>query len=108
MAMVLYDVSDGIATLTLNNPQERNSMTADMVSEIVAAMDAAGNDHHTNVWIALGGIQTFVLSSLPARHLRSVRAPTWGTWLKPHANRCSASTKDSCVWHAALCRRLPR
>ena len=44
MAMVIYEVSDGIATLTLNNPQERNSMTADMVAEIVTAMDAAESD----------------------------------------------------------------
>jgi enoyl-CoA hydratase len=54
MAMVLYDVSDGIATLTLNNPQERNSMTADMVSEIVAAMDAAESDPNVRVVIVTG------------------------------------------------------
>ena len=54
MAMVLYDVSDGIATLTLNNPQERNSMTADMVSEIVAAMNAAESDSNVRVVIVTG------------------------------------------------------
>jgi enoyl-CoA hydratase len=54
MAMMLYDVSDGIATLTLNNPQERNSMTADMVSEIVAAMDAAESDPNVRVVIVTG------------------------------------------------------
>lgn len=54
MAMVLYDVSDGIATLTLNNPQERNSMTADMVSEIVASMDAAESDPNVRVVIVTG------------------------------------------------------
>jgi len=52
--MVLYDVSDGIATLTLNNPQERNSMTADMVSEIVAAMNAAESDPNVRVVIVTG------------------------------------------------------
>lgn len=54
MAMVLYDVSDGIATLTLNNPQERNSMTAEMVTEIVAAMDAAEADADVRVVIVTG------------------------------------------------------
>jgi enoyl-CoA hydratase len=54
MAMVLYDVSDGIATLTLNNPQERNSMTADMVSEIVAAMNAAESNPDVRVVIITG------------------------------------------------------
>ena len=52
--MVLYDVSDGIATLTLNNLQERNSMTADMVSEIVAAMNAAESDPNVRVVIVTG------------------------------------------------------
>ena len=52
--MVLYDVSDGIATLTLNNPQERNSMTADMVSEIVAAMNAAESNPDVRVVIVTG------------------------------------------------------
>lgn len=54
MALVLYDVSDGIATLTLNNPQERNSMTAEMVREIVVAMDAAEADSNVRVVIVTG------------------------------------------------------
>ncbi len=54
MAMVIYEVSDGIATLTLNNPQERNSMTADMVAEIVTAMDAAESDPNVRVVIVTG------------------------------------------------------
>ena len=54
MAMVIYEVSDGIATLTLNNPEERNSMTADMVSEIVAAMNAAESDPNVRVVIVTG------------------------------------------------------
>ncbi|MEM1331913.1 MAG: enoyl-CoA hydratase-related protein [Actinomycetota bacterium] len=40
MALVLTEVVDGVATITLNNPDERNTMTAPMVAEIVAAMDA--------------------------------------------------------------------
>lgn len=59
MAMVIYDVSDGIATLTLNNPQERNSMTADMVAEIVTAMDAAESDPNVRVVIVTGTAPAF-------------------------------------------------
>ncbi|MFT4867067.1 MAG: enoyl-CoA hydratase, partial [Ilumatobacter sp.] len=40
MSFVLTDIADRVATLTLNNPDERNTMTAPMVEEIVAAMDA--------------------------------------------------------------------
>jgi len=39
VTFVLVDVADGVATLTLNNPAERNTLTAPMVEEIVAAMD---------------------------------------------------------------------
>ncbi|NDF23578.1 MAG: enoyl-CoA hydratase [Actinobacteria bacterium] len=52
--MVLYDVREGIATLTLNNPSERNSMTAEMVAEIVGAMDAAEADPAVRVVIVTG------------------------------------------------------
>lgn len=59
MAMVLYEVSDGIATLTLNNPQERNSMTAEMVSEIISAMDRAESDSNVRVVIVTGAPPAF-------------------------------------------------
>ena len=59
MAMVIYEVSDGIAMLTLNNPQERNSMTADMVAEIVTAMDAAESDPNVRVVIVTGTAPAF-------------------------------------------------
>ena len=52
--MVIYEVRDGIATLTLNNPSERNSMTAEMVSDIVAAMDSAEHDDNVRVVIVTG------------------------------------------------------
>lgn len=39
MSLVLVDVADRVATLTLNNPGERNTLTAPMVEEIIAAMD---------------------------------------------------------------------
>ncbi|MEY3616420.1 MAG: hypothetical protein RLZZ518_1423 [Actinomycetota bacterium] len=57
--MVLYEVNGGIATLTLNNPQERNSMTAQMVAEIVVAMDAAENDPNVRVVIVTGTSPAF-------------------------------------------------
>jgi len=38
--LVITEVRDGVGTLTLNNPAERNTLTAPMVGEIIAAMDA--------------------------------------------------------------------
>ena len=45
MSLVLVSVTDGVATLTLNNPDERNTLTGPMVAEITSAMDEIeGND----------------------------------------------------------------
>lgn len=57
--MVVYEVSDGIATLTLNNPQERNSMNAEMVRDIVTSMDAAESDPNVRVVIVTGAAPAF-------------------------------------------------
>ena len=40
MSLVLTDVADGVGTLTLDNPDERNTLTAPMVAEIIDAMEA--------------------------------------------------------------------
>ena len=40
MSLVITDIADGVATLTLNNPDERNTLTAPMVAEIIAAMES--------------------------------------------------------------------
>ena len=39
MSLVSLEVANGVATLTLNHPEERNTLTAPMVAEIVAVMD---------------------------------------------------------------------
>ena len=36
MTLVLVDVADRVATLTLNNPEERNTLTRPLVEEIIA------------------------------------------------------------------------
>ena len=39
MPLVELAITDRVATLTLNNPAERNTLTDEMVGEILAAMD---------------------------------------------------------------------
>ena len=75
MALVLLEIADGVATLTLNNPDERNTMTAPMVAEIVAAMDRIEGDS------AIGAI--VVTGTAPA----FCAAPILETWQKPMENR---------------------
>jgi enoyl-CoA hydratase len=54
MSHVLTDVADGVATLTLNSPEERNSLSAPMVAEIVEAMDRFEADESVGAVIVTG------------------------------------------------------
>jgi len=59
MALVLLEIADGVATLTLNNPDERNTMTAPMVAEIVAAMDRIEGDGAVGALVVTGTAPAF-------------------------------------------------
>ena len=59
MALVLLDIADGVATLTLNNPDERNTMTAPMVAEIIAAMDRIEGDSAIGALVVTGTAPAF-------------------------------------------------
>ncbi len=52
--LVLTDTADGVATLTLNNPDERNTLTAPMVAQIVAAMDRFEADESVGALVVTG------------------------------------------------------
>jgi enoyl-CoA hydratase len=54
VALVITDIADGVGTLTLNNPDERNTLTAAMVTEIVAAMDAFEADDSVGAVVVTG------------------------------------------------------
>jgi enoyl-CoA hydratase len=59
MSKLLVDVTDGVATLTLNNPAERNTMTAEMVAEITAAMDDAEANPKVGAVVVTGAAPAF-------------------------------------------------
>jgi enoyl-CoA hydratase len=54
MDLVLTDVAGGVATLTLDNPDERNALSAPMVAEIVAAMDRFEGDGSVGAVVVTG------------------------------------------------------
>ena len=54
MSLVLTSIADGVATLTLNNPDERNTLTGAMVTEIVAAMDGFEADESVGAVVVTG------------------------------------------------------
>lgn len=59
MALVETDVRDGVAHLTLNDPDQRNSLTAPMVAEIIAAMDAFEADDTVGAVVVTGAGSAF-------------------------------------------------
>jgi enoyl-CoA hydratase len=58
-ALVLTEVRDGVGWLTLNNPEGRNTLTAPMVAEIVAAMDTFENDLGVGAVVVTGNGSAF-------------------------------------------------
>ncbi len=52
--LVLTTVVEGVATLTLNNPDERNTLTMPMVAQIVDAMDAFEADESVGAVVVTG------------------------------------------------------
>ena len=56
---LLYNVEDGIATLTLNRPEKLNAFTAQMRDDLVAAFDATDADDAVRVVIITGAGRAF-------------------------------------------------
>ncbi len=59
MSLVLTSVVDGVATLTLNNPAERNTLTAAMVEGIIEAMDRIEGDSAIGALVVTGTAPAF-------------------------------------------------
>jgi enoyl-CoA hydratase len=51
---VLYEVADGVATVTLNRPEQRNALSAQMLGELVEAMKAAKADDEVRAVVLTG------------------------------------------------------
>ena len=56
---LLYEVADGILTLTLNRPDRLNAFTDVMAEELISAMDAADADDAVRVIIVTGAGRAF-------------------------------------------------
>ena len=52
--MIDYAISDGVATLTLNNPSKRNALNATMLHDLLIALDCAASDDSVRVVVITG------------------------------------------------------
>lgn len=57
--LVLLDVADRIATITLNRPEARNAINGDLFEQLVAAVAAAESDDEVDVLILTGNGPAF-------------------------------------------------
>jgi enoyl-CoA hydratase/carnithine racemase len=57
--LVLYEVRDGVATVTLNDPDKRNRLSAEMLGEIVAAIRRARDDGGARAVVLTGAGKAF-------------------------------------------------
>ncbi|MCS6822066.1 MAG: enoyl-CoA hydratase-related protein [Microscillaceae bacterium] len=51
MSLVLYQVKDNIAYITLNRPEKRNALSAELVSELKASFEQANQDNSVKIII---------------------------------------------------------
>lgn len=56
---IVYDVDDGILTITLSRPDKLNAFTGQMKNELLSAFDAADNDDEVRVVIVTGSGRGF-------------------------------------------------
>jgi 2-(1,2-epoxy-1,2-dihydrophenyl)acetyl-CoA isomerase len=58
-ATLLHDVSDGVATLTLNRPESLNALNVELRRQLLAAVKAARSDDATRVVVLTGAGRAF-------------------------------------------------
>jgi enoyl-CoA hydratase/carnithine racemase len=88
---IRYEVSDNLATLTLQRPERMNAFTFDMMREMVEAFDAADADDAVRAVIVTGegkafcagadlgaGTATFDAKQMPDAPLRADGSPDYG------------------------------
>ncbi|MGD9736282.1 MAG: enoyl-CoA hydratase/isomerase family protein [Solirubrobacterales bacterium] len=56
---IAYEVADGIATVTLDDPEKRNMLSAQMLAELVAAMRMAKADEEVRAVVLTGAGKVF-------------------------------------------------
>jgi len=57
--LVLYDVEDGVATVTLNDPEKRNRLSGDMLAQLVAAIGRVRDEEAARAVVLTGAGKAF-------------------------------------------------
>ena len=76
---VLYEVSDRIATITLNRPERMNAWNGTMAAEVSAALSVAGDDDAVRAIVLPGAGRGFCAGA----DLQGAQTPSPGTRTVP-------------------------
>ena len=94
---VLLDVSDRIATVTLNRPEARNALSAEVLALLPRLLEEADRDQSVDVIILTGADPAFC-AGLDLEELGSRDTKLLGT---------GAESGRRAIEHAGRCRRCP-
>ena len=72
--LVLYDVDEGVCTLTLNNPERRNAWSPDMEDAYFSALDDAASDDAVRAIVVTGADRWFC-PGLDSQRLEQAAGP---------------------------------
>ena len=56
---LIYEVDDYVCTITLNRPEKRNALSAQLVNELIYALELAGEDDGVRAIILTGAGKAF-------------------------------------------------
>jgi enoyl-CoA hydratase len=59
MGVLLYDIEDGIATVTLNRPEARNALSSELIRALADVMSATENDDSVGAVVLTGADPAF-------------------------------------------------
>ena len=72
-SQILYDVEDGVLTITMNRPEKLNAFTGTMMTEMIDAFDRSDADDSIRAVIVTGAGRAFCAGADLARWRRHVR-----------------------------------
>lgn len=83
---VLLTIDDGIATLTLNRPEQRNALSVDLMAAVAGALTQLANDDTVRVVILAGNGPVFCAG----HDLKEIRANPAAEFYQALFSQCSA------------------
>jgi len=83
--VLLREQRDGIATLTLNRPEQYNALSEALIDDLCAALDALGRDSEVRVVVIAGAGRAFCAG----HDLRELRQRPDAAWYRELFARCA-------------------